>query len=181
MTGHAAEAAAQMPIVDADGQKLDFDDRAKSVMPGLLRYFCRRVDSREDAADCLSETMLVLWRKRGDSPEDEEQFRSWAYSIAARMLANHRRAGLRRTALQERCGALLIGHAQVHETADNDTVSALHALKSKDRELVMLIVWDGFGVAEAGSLIGLSATAARSRYSRARKTLQTRLARSSDG
>ncbi|WP_374100546.1 sigma factor-like helix-turn-helix DNA-binding protein [Pseudarthrobacter sp. PvP004] len=37
-------------------------------------------------------------------------------------------------------------------------------------------LWDGFGVAEAGALLGLSATAARTRYSRARKHLRASMA-----
>lgn len=92
------------------------------------------------------------------------------------MLANYRRGKLRRGALSEKLRAGLIhdpgpGHrleAEVHE--------ALATLRPKDRELVMLIVWDGFGVAEAGALLGLSATAARTRYSRARKHLRASMA-----
>ncbi|WP_443192734.1 sigma factor-like helix-turn-helix DNA-binding protein [Paenarthrobacter sp. AB444] len=42
--------------------------------------------------------------------------------------------------------------------------SAVLDLRPKDRELVMLIVWDGFGEAETGALLGLSPTASRTRY-----------------
>ncbi|MGF4044253.1 RNA polymerase sigma factor [Paenarthrobacter nitroguajacolicus] len=62
--------------------------------------------------------------------------------------------------------------------SDGEVHRALSLLRLKDRELVMLIVWDGFGVAEAGAILGLSATASRTRYSRARKQLKDTLERS---
>jgi RNA polymerase sigma-70 factor (ECF subfamily) len=47
--------------------------------PGLLAYFTRRVQQRDDAADLLGETMLVLWRRVADVPSDEQAARLWLY------------------------------------------------------------------------------------------------------
>lgn len=55
---------------------------------------------------------------------------------------------------------------------DPDLEAALAALSEQDLELVALIVWDGFGVAEAGALLGLRPDAARQRYARARSRLR---------
>ena len=49
------------------------------------------------------------------------------------------------------------------------------ALPDRDRELVLLVAWEGFGVAEAGVVLGLKPDAARQRYARARARLRQRL------
>lgn len=174
MTG-TTERASQAQFSDEGGTADIFDELAREAMPGLLRYFVRRTETREDASDCLSETMLILWRKRNHGPAKSDEYGMWAYSVASRVLANHRRARQRRLALHERCRVLLSDNAQQAGPEDGNAGLALCTLKQKDRELVMLIVWDSFGVAEAGQLLGLTPTAARSRYARARKTLQGQL------
>ncbi|WP_449372762.1 RNA polymerase sigma factor [Arthrobacter psychrolactophilus] len=58
------------------------------------------------------------------------------------------------------------------ETASSAAQDLLGQLSPKDRELVTLIIWDGFGVGEAGQILGLSPSTARSRYSRAKEKLR---------
>lgn len=151
-----------------------FEDDIRSLMPALFAYFLRRVRPQEDAADCLSETLVVLWRRRADLPADPDAQRAWTFGIARGVLANQRRGRTRRTQLADRLrGEVAV---QVRNTAEpSDLHEALDALPERDRELVALIVWDGFGVAEAGGLLGLKADAARARYSRARKRLRETL------
>ena len=64
----------------------------------VLGYALRRVARPEDAADVVSETFLVAWRRLGDVPE-EPRTRLWLYGVARRVLANQRRGDRRRTAL----------------------------------------------------------------------------------
>lgn len=150
------------------------ETRLRELMPSLLSYFVRRVTPREDAADCLSETLVVLWRRQSEIPPDDDQLRAWSFGIARGVLANQRRSHLRRTRLAERLRDDL---ADAPAPADSDPAlhDALASLRERDRELVTLIVWDGFGVAEAGALLGLSAAASRTRYSRARSALRSKL------
>ncbi|WP_166804585.1 sigma factor-like helix-turn-helix DNA-binding protein [Cryobacterium algoritolerans] len=53
-----------------------------------------------------------------------------------------------------------------------NSVAALAALSPRDQELVTLIVWEGFSITEAATVIGIRADAARARYSRARRSLR---------
>ncbi len=149
-----------------------FEDCARALTPALMAYFIRRVDPVDDAADCVSETLMVLWRQRDRLPANVDEQRAWSFGVAKRVLANYRRGKVRRVALSEKLRACLVQEPGPGHPLDAEVHAALATLRPKDRELVMLIMWDGFGVAEAGALLGLSATAVRTRYSRARKHLR---------
>jgi RNA polymerase sigma-70 factor (ECF subfamily) len=139
------------------------------VMPDLLAYFVRRVLPVEDSADYLSETMLVLWRKRNSLPRSDSERRAWAFGIAKRVLGNYRRGSIRRDALSE----LLRDEVRTTAlSASTEVTYLLSTLRAADRELVRLIVWDGLGVAEAGALIGVKPGAARMRYTRAKERMR---------
>lgn len=154
-----------------------FEESARVLTPALMAYFIRRVDPAEDATDCVSETLLVLWRQRDRFPAIAEEQRAWSFGVAKGVLANYRRGKVRRVALSEKLRAGLIHEPGPGQPLDAEVHAALAGLRPRDRELVILIVWDGFGVAEAGALLGLSATAARTRYSRARKQLRASMGR----
>jgi len=148
----------------------------RSASDDLLRYFERRVRNREDAADLLAETMLQAWRRREVLPDEDERRRMWLFTIAAHVLANQRRAVRRRSALAEQLRSHLL-HAEpvadpAEATAVRDAVLRLHAAQ---RELVMLIHWDGFTIVEAAELLGLNPSTARSRYAAAREQLRQAL------
>jgi RNA polymerase sigma-70 factor (ECF subfamily) len=153
-----------------------FEESSRTLTPALMAYFIRRVDPAEDATDCVSETLLVLWRQRDRLSADPDEARAWSFGVAKGVLANYRRGKVRRVALSEKLRAGLVHVPEAGQQLDIAVHAALASLRTKDRELVILIVWDGFGVAEAGALLGLSATAARTRYSRARKQLKVSMA-----
>lgn len=159
----------ELPTVVEGG----FDDSIRMLSPALFGYFLRRVETADDAADCLSETFMVLWRQRDGLPESSDGLRAWSFGIAKGVLSNYRRGKIRQGALSEKLREGMVHVPIVIEPDDQDILAVLNALRARDRELVILIVLDGFGVAEAGKHLGLSATAARSRYARARARLRT--------
>jgi len=145
---------------------------------GLLNYFSRRVDSSDDAADLLSETFLVAWRQSAKVPTSDEEARMWMYGVARNVLANWSRGRRRRTALadslKERLAhSLSASDAPSHEVVD--IREAVRALPSNQRELVMLVYWDGFSIVEAGTILGLSESTVRGRHQRARTRLSEAL------
>lgn len=144
----------------------------------LLQYFARRTTSPEDAADLLGETLLVAWRRESSIPRDETEARMWMFGVARRVLSGHRRSQGRRTALTERLGSALSLASTPGADADADPDglrAAIAALPELDRELVRLVYWDGFTLAEAGSILRMRPATARSRMSRARAKLRARL------
>jgi RNA polymerase sigma-70 factor (ECF subfamily) len=144
----------------------------------LLAYFERRVTPSADAADLLAETMLQAWRRASDFPmEAAARQRMWLFTIAGNVLANHRRSDRRRRRLAERL-RLQLGATTTAATDHADHLAlrdAVHDLKKEQRELVMLIHWDGFSMVEAAALLRLNASTARSRYAAARKSLRQSL------
>ncbi len=143
----------------------------------LLGYLERRVWPRDDAADLLAETMLTAWRRVDELPADPERRRMWLFVTAVNVLANHRRSARRRLALADRLRGCLTSSAASPDLDEVHTVrESVRALPEEQRELVMLVHWDGFTVAEAAQLLGLNASTARSRHAAAKATLRERLA-----
>lgn len=145
--------------------------------PHLLAYFERRVHSREDAADLVGETMLQAWRRIGALPVgDPVRQRMWLFTIAANVLTNHKRTLRRRTALADRLRVHLATAPSNPDLAENYTVrDAVMRLHEAQRELVMLIHWDGLTIVEAAEVLGLNPSTARGRYAAARAVLKTAL------
>lgn len=160
-----------LPIVSDDSRLTRL---LRELMPELLRYFGRRVATPEEAADCLGDTLVVLWRRRESLPIDHEPARQYAYGVAANVLRESRRGRARELALSEKVRALYVAPKAFEgdSTVDEELWKALRGLREIDRELVLLVAWEGFGVAEAGAVLGLSDQASRARYSRARKRLR---------
>lgn len=144
----------------------------------LLAYLERRVKSRDDAADLLSETLLQAWRRIDGFPADDlARQRMWLFTIAANVLANHRRSRRRHYALADRLRDNLATASPVPDVAETNAIrDAVLRLHDAQRELVMLIHWDGFTIVEAAEILGLNASTARSRYATARTVLRETLA-----
>jgi RNA polymerase sigma-70 factor (ECF subfamily) len=140
----------------------------------VLGYALRRATRPEDAADVVSETFLVAWRRLGDVPQ-EPRTRLWLYAVARRILANQRRGDRRRTALGERLGAELaacVPDPAVGVTERLRYAEALSRLPERDREVMLLHVWEELEPREISEVLGISAVAARTRLSRARARLR---------
>jgi RNA polymerase sigma-70 factor (ECF subfamily) len=149
----------------------------------LLAYFERRVRPAEDAADLLSETMVVAWRRADVLPVDELEARMWLFGVARNTLATHRRGQLRRDALATELRSELMTRtstAGIDGRSEADPRVELvrelvDALPDVDREIFSLAVWEGFSLAEVAQLLDMPAGTVRSRYSRARAALRTRI------
>lgn len=146
-----------------------FDHLARSVGPDVLAYLARRVQPREDAADVFQQVLLTTWRRLRVVPTDDRAAFGWMLGTARRCLANHRRAGVRRSALADRLREQVV----VATTGpDLDVSDLLAGLAPDDAELLTLVHWEGLTIAEAGGVLGLSPAAARKRMERARSRLR---------
>ncbi len=141
----------------------------------LLAYFRRRLGP-EDAADALADLMVTAWRREKSMPADPLEARLWLFGIARNVLANAQRGQLRRTRLGARLRSTL-GAAGVAAASDRgiEVRDAIARLEPEVAELVRLIHWEGFLIAEAASLLGIPASTARGRYQRAKEQLREAL------
>lgn len=127
------------------------EDVIRREASALLAYFERRCPI-DDAPDLLGETLLVAWRRADAMPTVEHEARMWLFGVARRVLGTSRRSQIRRHALVER----LRLHAQLRtEPArgrDDDLHEALASLPPIDAEIIRLLHWDGFTLAEIAAL-----------------------------
>jgi RNA polymerase sigma factor (sigma-70 family) len=163
--------------MDALGQELAqarFARLYREEGRAILEYALRRVEDREDAADVVAETFLVAWRRIGEVPLGEGA-RLWLYGVARLTLANLHRAQRRRTRLGARLAETLRTELSAAAAPAGEAAEVLRAmgeLGEDDRELLLLVSWEGLSPAAAAKVLGVTALAARSRLHRARRRLR---------
>lgn len=162
-------------------KQTDFEEIYRRNWQLIYGFARRRTLNPEDAADVVAETFAIAWRRRDALPHDNDQARMWLYVTARGVLANAQRGAARR----ERLGAALLAHVQevapdAAQTAESNSevariTRAVRALTDSDRELIMLIAWDGLSPSEASQVLGVSAALTRVRLRRARIRLRNAL------
>lgn len=141
----------------------------------LLAYLERRVGP-DDAPDLLGETMVVAWRRVRELPDDPERARMWLFGIARGTLLNHARGSRRRWALADRIRLQVQDDPSAPPAdAGAEVRDAIARLDPDLAELIRLVHWDGFSVAEAAELLGVPASTARTRHQRAKEQLRAAL------
>ncbi|MGH9109490.1 MAG: RNA polymerase sigma factor [Acidimicrobiales bacterium] len=142
----------------------------------VARYLLARAD-RDLAYDALARTFEVAWRRLADVPADPL---GWLDGVARRVLSELRRAQGRREAIVERLLGQEARDAQVADVAELSIqrMAALRALKSLspgDREILLLVAWDGLSEKQAAAVLDCSRGAFALRLHRARARLDALL------
>lgn len=166
----------------------DLGDWVESVVrdnaDSLLRYLRRRVREPEDAADLLGRVLLALWENGARIPTTETDARLWCFGIARNVLREHYRHTVKRLALSDELRDHLRTVPSVVTGADTAAEKAMRAegvrravalLDDRSRELVMLVHWDGFSIAQAARILAVNESTARTRYGRALRRLSEHL------
>lgn len=164
--------------MEPDEQRARFERLVHEDYRAVLGYALRRSERPEDAADVLSEVLLIAWRRLDDVPQEPEA-RLWLFGVARRVIANENRSAAARLRLGERL-CREVSEAIADESAavdERESVrAALGRLREEDREILLLVAWEDLRVTEAAKVIGISAPGARSRLHRARRRLRRELA-----
>lgn len=141
----------------------------------LLAYLQRRV-GLDDAPDLLGETMVVSWRRVRELPADPERARMWLFGIARGTVLNHARGQRRRWALADRIRLDARPHTASPPADEGSEVrDAIARLGPELAELVRLVHWERFTIAEAAEVLGVPASTARGRYAKAKDALRAAL------
>jgi RNA polymerase sigma-70 factor, ECF subfamily len=140
--------------------------------PRVQAYVVRRVGA-EAADDVVADVFVVAWRRLDNVPEEPLP---WLLGVARRVLANRRRGESRASALIDRL-ALEPHESDVGAVAiDERVIRALGRLRERDRELLMLIAWEGFTHAEVAHVLGVRRGTVAVRLHRARQQFAEALA-----
>jgi RNA polymerase sigma factor (sigma-70 family) len=138
----------------------------------VLAYALRRADPAT-AEEVVADTFVIAWRRLADLPDPPLP---WLLGVARRVLANLRRGERRRLALLDRLRREPPPRTATGLGAEGRALVALAALRERDREALLLHAWDGLDHADAGTVMGCSATTFAVRLHRARERFARALA-----
>lgn len=163
----------------SDERRARFETIAAEVFEPLQRFLRRRADV-DDAGDALGDTLLTVWRRLDDVPD--EAVLPWCYGVARRTLANQRRSARRRLDLAERMASQVttappIDPAEAAVDGHPEVADAMAELAESDREVLTLWAWEQLEPREIAVVLDISDNAANLRLSRARKRLERQLTR----
>lgn len=156
----------------------DPDDRLGRLFtqhaPRLRAYARRHVDAAE-ADDLVADAFVVALRRPDAVPADDREAWPWLVGTVRRLAANQRR----RRDTRERYWAEVLrehwrdaaGSPEEAYAEREECLAALAALSDVDRELVLLIAWDGLTPAQAAEVLGIRANACAVRLHRVRRRL----------
>jgi RNA polymerase sigma-70 factor, ECF subfamily len=137
---------------------------------GAVRAYARRRIDVANAEDTVSEVFAIAWRRLDDVPDDALP---WLLGCARRVLSHQHRRARRDYALLDRLEAGVTGPAP----NDGALASALSKLSDRDREVLLLIAWEGLEPTQAARVLGCSRSALAVRLYRARRRLAAHLHR----
>ena len=132
-----------------------------------VHAYARRRSDEQTADDVVAEVFLIVWRRLDAVPADPLP---WLLGVARKALANHRRSSARSIALNERIGATLPSHAE-QPAQDHEVLEALAMLEPRDREVLLLIAWEGLRQDEVATVLAINRPAVATRLHRARRRL----------
>lgn len=159
-------------------RRVRFEALAAEVYEPVQRYLRRRARP-DDAADVLAETLLVVWRRLDDVPDEPLP---WCIGVARRCLANHRRGDQRRLRLVERTAAqppsAMSGDPQeLIDRAEPELAAAMATLSDSEAEVVRLWAWERLEPREIAVALDMTANAVSVALARAKRKLGARLDR----
>jgi RNA polymerase sigma-70 factor, ECF subfamily len=137
----------------------------------VLAYARRRTDPAT-ADDVLSEVFVIAWRRLERVPPEPVP---WLLACARHVLAHSYRGEHRRTALLNRLTATTPGSEVPVEVSDGVLRRALARLSDADREVLLLLAWEGLSTSEAATVLGCSPRTLSMRAHRARRRLSAAL------
>lgn len=142
----------------------------EALHPRVLAYALGRVPPHA-ARDAVDEAFLIAWRKRDQLPQGGEL--PWLLVTIRNVIANQNRRAGRQDALAEELTRINSPHSTeaIESTVlERMTVlSALAELTERDRESLLLTVWDGLSARDAAAVSGCSTATFTVRLHRARR------------
>lgn len=143
-----------------------------------LYAYARRHAAPSEAEDLVSEAFTTLLRRSaGGVAMDGSDAFAWLVGTVRKLAANERRRGDTRERYWREAVRTFWHHS--HASSPEDTVaererclSALAQLADTDREVLLLLAWDGLTADQAAQVLGISRNALGVRLHRARQRLQ---------
>lgn len=153
-------------------------ERLDALWAGYARrvhaYALRHVDP-DTAAEVLSDTFLVAWRRIAEVPADPLP---WLLVVARNTIRNATRTTIRQRSLTQALTRVAELTRPVTAAAEEVALEreamlrALATLTATEREALLLTAWDGLTAAEAARVAGCTAGTFQVRLHRARRRMR---------
>ena len=140
-------------------------------------YVLRRTGDPQLAEDIVAVVFLEAWRQRSTTELTRSSALPWLYGVAANVLRHQHRSRRRHQAALDRLAHLppsspVLVERQAEAAAEAQRVlTQIQSLPRRDREVLVLSVWEGLSHAEIAEALGTSVGTVKSRLSRARARL----------
>ena len=156
----------------AEGDSGRFERLWQEHYAAVHAHAARRVGARAD--EVCAEVFLIAWRRLDEVPRDALP---WLLAVSRNVIGTAWRGDARRARLQDRLDGEPRPPAPVSPTSTmTDLGAALGQLAEADRELLLLVYWEGLTPARAAKALELTPATARTRLWRARRRLAHLLA-----
>jgi RNA polymerase sigma-70 factor (ECF subfamily) len=126
-----------------------------------------------DAYDIASSAFLTAWRSWSEVPDDPLP---WLLSTARGQVRNHHRSQRRRDSMEQRLtfldqAAYAGSDVAVTTVERHEALELLADMSEVDREVLLLVSWDGLSTEQAAEVLRCRSGTVRMRLSRARARL----------
>lgn len=152
----------------------EYDDFYEHYEPFVAAYVGRRVHA-DAVADLVAEVFVASWRRREVVPANALP---WLYRTAHNVIGNAYRSESRLQSLREKLGSVPAEHGRDPAAVAADRQRLLQAfadLSDDDRELLLLVAWEGLAVPDIAEVLDLSPGATSVRLHRARARFEAGL------
>ena len=145
------------------------------------RYVARRVGAHT-ARDVVADTFRIALEHFGDYDPSRGSERSWLFGVATNLVRRHWRTEERRLRTHAAAaGARTVPGDPLLEVEDaldarrrlERLIDAVCRLSVEDRDLLVLVAWEGLSATEVSAVLGIPKGTVRSRLSRVRSQLRT--------
>jgi RNA polymerase sigma-70 factor (ECF subfamily) len=167
----------------ANGDESAFAELFERHAEAVWNHAYRLTGSWARAEDLTSAAFLTAWRKRTEVTLIRESALPWLYTVAANLARGEYRKSVRFLRAVRRLDApeVVDDHADaVADRIDGDrrlraVLAEVHRLPKAEREAVELCLLGEVSTADAAELLGVTEATVRSRISRARAHLRSRM------
>jgi RNA polymerase sigma-70 factor (ECF subfamily) len=181
--GPAIETDAQLWTRAAAGDRHAFGELFERHAEAVWNHAYRLTASWSQAEDLTSSTFLLAWRKCHEVKLIRDSALPWLYTVAGNLARNEHRGATRFLRAVRRLpdDTVAADHADdVAHRVDGDArmariLAAVRTLPRSEREAVELCLLGEVPTADAAELLGVAEVSVRSRLSRARARLRTKL------
>jgi RNA polymerase sigma-70 factor (ECF subfamily) len=172
--------AATRRVMEMAERTTEMADRLVELQGRLGRYVAAYVRRRVRGSvvdDVVAEVWAIAWRRLDEVPANALP---WLYAVARNVIGTQLRSASRWAARIERATVAGAGSADVVDIAEDvarrlEVDAALATLIDSDRELLLLVAWEGLSPADVAATLGVSAGTVSVRLHRARARLRAAL------